>query len=180
MVCAFGTDRTMKGEYFIMNNTSLRRIFSLLLAVIMVCALLPTAAFAEDIAEPQDGNGGVTAYANSSVPLTLNISSYGAPFYNPTKGTHDVSSFKFFKYINRSDVGSDNPKDCSATAHFVGSNETGWQLYVKLKIDNYEADLPQNAWIYNKDMSAATGDVTFGLSFNTCLHPRRHGRSQTW
>ena len=157
----------MKGEYFIMNNASLRRIFSLLLAVMMVCALLPTAAFAEDIAEPQDGNGGVTAYANSSVPLTLNISSYGAPFYNPTKGTHDVSSFKFFKYINRSDVGSDNPKDCSATAHFVGSNETGWQLYVKLKIDNYEADLPQNAWIYNKDMSAAAGDVTFGLSFNT-------------
>ena len=157
----------MKGEYFIMNNTSLRRIFSLLLAVMMVCALLPTAAFAEDIAEPQDGNGGVAAYANSSVPLTLNISSYGAPFYNPTKGTHDVSSFKFFEYINRSDVGSDNPKDCSATAHFVGSNETGWQLYVKLKIDNYEADLPQNAWIYNKDMSAATGDVTFGLSFNT-------------
>ena len=157
----------MKGEYFIMNNTSLRRIFSLLLAVMMVCALLPTAAFAEDIAEPQDGNGGVAAYANSSVPLTLNISSYSAPFYNPTKGTHDVSSFKFFKYINRSDVGSDNPKDCSATAHFVGSNETGWQLYVKLKIDNYEADLPQNAWIYNKDMSAATGTVTFGLSFNT-------------
>ena len=150
-----------------MNNASLRRIFSLLLAVMMVCALLPTAAFAEDIAEPQDGNGGVTAYANSSVPLTLNISSYGAPFYNPTKGTHDVSSFKFSKYINRSDVGSDNPKDCSATAHFVGSNETGWQLYVKLKIDNYEADLPQNAWIYNKDMSAAAGDVTFGLSFNT-------------
>ena len=157
----------MKGEYFIMNNASLRRIFSLLLAVMMVCALLPTAAFAEDIAEPQDGNGGVAAYANSSVPLTLNISSYSAPFYNPTKGTHDVGSFKFFKYINRSDVGSDNPKDCSATAHFVGSNETGWQLYVKLKIDNYEADLPQNAWIYNKDMSAATGDVTFGLSFNT-------------
>ena len=150
-----------------MNNASLRRIFSLLLAVMMVCALLPTAAFAEDIAEPQDGNGGVAAYANSSVPLTLNISSYSAPFYNPTKGTHDVSSFKFSKYINRSDVGSDNPKDCSATAHFVGSNETGWQLYVKLKIDNYEADLPQNAWIYNKDMSAATGTVTFGLSFNT-------------
>ena len=49
----------MKGEYFIMNNASLRRIFSLLLAVMMVCALLPTAAFAEDIAEPQDGNGDV-------------------------------------------------------------------------------------------------------------------------
>lgn len=157
----------MKGEYFIMNNASLRRVFSLLLAVMMVCALLPTVAFAENTAEPQDGNGGEADYANSSVPLTLNISSYGAPFYNPTKGTHDVSPFKFFKYINRSDVGSDNPKDCSATAHFVGSNETGWQLYVKVKIDNYEADLPQNAWIYNMDMSAATGNVTFGLSFNT-------------
>ena len=157
----------MKGEYFIMNNASLRRIFSLLLAVMMVCALLPTAAFAEDTVEPQNEDNGAAVYANSSVPLTLNISSYGAPFYNPTKGTHDVSSFKFSKYINRSDVGSDNPKDCSATAHFVGSNETGWQLYVKVEIDNYEADLPQNAWIYNKDMSAATGYVTFGLSFNT-------------
>ena len=167
MVCVFGTDRTMKGEYFIMNKNGLRRIFSLLLAVMMVCALLPTAAFAEDVVEPQDENGDVAAYANSSVPLTLNISSYNAPFYNPTKGTHDVSSFKFSKYINRSDVGSDNPKDCSATAHFVGSNEAGWQLYVKVKLDNYEADFPQNAWIYNKDMSAATGYVTFGLSFNT-------------
>lgn len=167
MVCAFGTNQTMKGEYFIMNNASLRRIFSLLLAVMMVCALLPTAAFAEDTVEPQNEDNGAAVYANSSVPLTLNISSYGAPFYNPTKGTHDVSSFKFSKYINRSDVGSDNPKDCSATAHFVGSNETGWQLYVKVEIDNYEADLPQNAWIYNKDMSAATGYVTFGLSFNT-------------
>ena len=86
----------MKGEYFIMNNASLRRIFSLLLAVMMVCALLPTAAFAEDIAEPQDGNGGVAAYANSSVPLTLNISSYSAPFYNPAKGTHDVGSFRAY------------------------------------------------------------------------------------
>ena len=70
MVCVFGTDRTMKGEYFIMNKNGLRRIFSLLLAVMMVCALLPTAAFAEDVVEPQDENGDVAAYANSSVPLT--------------------------------------------------------------------------------------------------------------
>lgn len=60
----------MKGEYFIMNKNGLRRIFSLLLAVMMVCALLPTAAFAEDVVEPQDENGDVAAYANSSVPLT--------------------------------------------------------------------------------------------------------------
>ena len=36
-----------------MNKNGLRRVFSLLLAVMMVCALLPTAAFAEDVAEPQ-------------------------------------------------------------------------------------------------------------------------------
>lgn len=38
----------MKGEYFIMNNASLRRIFSLLLALFMVFTLLPTTALAED------------------------------------------------------------------------------------------------------------------------------------
>ena len=38
----------MKGEYFMMKNHGLRRFFSLLLALIMVCALLPTAALAED------------------------------------------------------------------------------------------------------------------------------------
>ena len=41
----------MKGEYFMMKNHGLRRFFSLLLAVIMVCALLPTAAFAADTTE---------------------------------------------------------------------------------------------------------------------------------
>ena len=38
----------MKGEYFMMKKHGLRRFFSLLLAVFMVCALLPTAALAED------------------------------------------------------------------------------------------------------------------------------------
>ena len=84
MVCVFGTDRTMKGEYFIMNKNGLRRIFSLLLAVMMVCALLPTAAFAEDTVEPQavaeenrairydfvlrfDANGGVGTFGDVTV-----------------------------------------------------------------------------------------------------------------
>ena len=53
MVCVSGADLPMKGEYFMMNKNGLRRIFSLLLAVMMVCALLPTAAFAEDTVEPQ-------------------------------------------------------------------------------------------------------------------------------
>ena len=45
-----------------MNKNGLRRFFSLLLAVMMVCALLPTAAFAEDIVEPQDENGDTAVY----------------------------------------------------------------------------------------------------------------------
>ena len=40
----------MKGEYFMMKKHGLRRFFSLLLAVFMVCTLLPTAALAEDTA----------------------------------------------------------------------------------------------------------------------------------
>lgn len=41
-------DRQMKGEYFMMKNHGLRRIFSLLLALFMVFTLLPTTALAED------------------------------------------------------------------------------------------------------------------------------------
>ena len=69
-----------------MKKHGLRRVFSLLLVVIMVCALLPTAAFAEDIVEPQDENGDVAAYANSSVPVNLTISSYSCPFINGNTG----------------------------------------------------------------------------------------------
>lgn len=166
MVCVFGTDRPMKGEYFIMNKNGLRRIFSLLLAVMMVCALLPTAAFAEDIVEPQDENGDVAAYANSSVPVNLTISSYSCPFINGNTGEHTEGSYKLTKYVNQSDVGSDNASG-SATARFVGSNETGWTLVVDLVVGNYTETLNTNARITNKDMSGATGYVTFGLSFNT-------------
>ena len=77
--------------------------------------------------------------ANSSVPLTLTVSSYSAPFINGSTGEHTVGSYKASKYIKRSDVGSDNYKEPWTT----------------------------NARITNKDMSAATGYVTFGLSFNT-------------
>ena len=166
MVCVFGTDLPMKGEYFIMNKNGLRRIFSLLLAVMMVCALLPTAAFAEDVVEPQDENGDVAAYANSSVPVKLTISSYNWPFINGNTGKHTEGSYKLTKYVNQSDVGSDNASG-SATARFVGSNETGWTLVVDLVVGNYTETLSTNARITNKDMSAATGYVTFGLSFNT-------------
>lgn len=44
----------MKGEYFMMKKHGLRRFFSLLLAVFMVCTLLPTAALAEDTTEADE------------------------------------------------------------------------------------------------------------------------------
>lgn len=104
--------------------------------------------------------------ANSSVPLTLTVSSYSAPFINGGTGEHTVGSYKASKYIQRSDVGSDNSSG-SATARFVGSNETGWTLVIDVEVGNYKETWTTNARITNKDMSAATGYVTFGLSFST-------------
>lgn len=104
--------------------------------------------------------------ANSSVPLTLTVSSYSAPFINGSTGEHTVGSYKASKYIKRSDVGSDNSSG-SATARFVGNNETGWTLVIDVEVGNYKETWTTNARITNKDMSAATGSVTFGLSFNT-------------
>lgn len=104
--------------------------------------------------------------ANSSVPLTLTVSSYSAPFINGGTGEHTVGSYKAYKNISRSAVGSDNSSG-SATARFVGSNETGWTLVIDVEVGNYKETWTTNARITNKDMSAATGSVTFGLSFNT-------------
>ena len=243
-----------------MKKHGFRSIFSLLLALMMVCSMLPTAAFAEGDTEEQsvvvetytvtyaDGMGGAAfpeqktdglrygdptpAFAgapaldgytftgwdqeiagtvtqsvtytalwqevqqeaqsdvqpeadgnvatvreqvgkeilllasNSSVPLTLRISSYGAPFKNGSTGEHNVNTYTWLKYIRRSDVGSDNARG-SAHAYFKGSNESGWQLWLKVEVGNYKYEAAQNAWVYNKDMSAATGNITYGLSFNT-------------
>ena len=243
-----------------MKKHGFRSIFSLLLALMMVCSMLPTAAFAEGDVEEQsvveetytvtyaDGMGGAAfqeqktdglrygdptpAFAgapaldgytftgwdqeiaatvtqsvtytarwqevqqeaqsdvqpeadgnvatvreqvgkeilllasNSSVPLTLRISSYGAPFKNGSTGEHNVNTYTWLKYIRRSDVGSDNASG-SAHAYFKGSNESGWQLWLKVEVGNYKYEAAQNAWVYNKDMSAATGDITYGLSFNS-------------
>ena len=212
-----------------MKKHGFRSIFSLLLAVMMVCSMLPTAAFAEgDVEEqpvvvepvgtpaeepkqdevkqpegetpeePKQPEGetpeepkqpedetpeepkqpeGETSQepakparapsrAKSSVPLTLTISSYGAPFKNGNTGEHNVNTYKWLQYIRRSDVGSDNASG-SAHAYFKGSNESGWRLWLKVEVGNYKYEAAQNAWVYNKDMSAATGDITYGLSFNS-------------
>ena len=223
-----------------MKKHGFRSIFSLLLALMMVCSMLPTAAFAEgDVEEqsvvvdpvgtpagepkqdevkppegetpeepkqpegetpeepkqpegetpeepkqPEDETPGepkqpegetsqepakparAPSKAKSSVPLTLTISSYGAPFKNGSTSEHNVNTYKWLQYIRRSDVGSDNASG-SAHAYFKGSNESGWQLWLKVEVGNYKYEAAQNAWVYNKDMSAATGDITYGLSFNS-------------
>ena len=224
-----------------MKKHGFRSIFSLLLALMMVCSMLPTAAFAEgDVEEqpavvepvgtpaeepkqdevkqpegetpeepkqpegetpeepkqpegetpekpkqpegetpeepkqPEDETSQGPAKParapskakSTSVPLTLRISSYGAPFKNGSTGEHNVNTYTWLKYIRRSDVGSDNASG-SAHAYFKGSNESGWQLWLKVEVGNYKYEAAQNAWVYNKDMSAATGNITYGLSFNT-------------
>lgn len=105
----------------------------------------------------------------SSIPLNLTVTSYGAPFKNGTTGAHDVNFIKQTKYINKSDacVNGESNTPGKATAHFEGSNETGWNLVIVVEAGNYKATWTTNAWIYNKDMSGATGEITFGLSWNT-------------
>ena len=129
-----------------------KRITALLLCLVMALSLIPTTVWAAPGAD--------------RVPLTLNVSSYGAPFINGNTGDHTVNSYPAMKYIDKSAVGSDNSSG-SATARFVGSNETGWTLVIDVVVVNYKETWTTNARVTNKDMSAATGSVTFGLSFNT-------------
>ncbi len=180
-----------------MKKNSWKILLSVLLMVTMVAGMLPGAAFAEEpggtqdqqiVNENEDGTdtggdpgqdpdspdseeslsvssvGASRAY--NSVPINLTVTSYGAPFINGSKSEHTVTTYKIAKYVKRSDVGSDNASG-SATGRFVGSNETGWTLYVDLVVGNYTETLTTNARITNKDMSGATGNITFGVSFNT-------------
>lgn len=180
-----------------MKKNSWKILLSVLLMVTMVVGILPGAAFAEEPGGTQDqqivnengdgtGTGGDSGQgpdspdseeslsvssvgasrAYNSVPINLTVSSYGAPFINGSTGEHTVTTYKIAKYVKRSDVGSDNASG-SATGRFVGSNETGWTLYVDLVVGNYTETLTTNARITNKDMSGATGNITFGVSFNT-------------
>ena len=68
-----------------------KRVLALLLTLVMLLGMLPMSVLA----------------ANSSVPLTLNVSSYSAPFINGNTGEHTVTSYKAYKNIQRSAVGSD-------------------------------------------------------------------------
>ena len=128
-----------------------KKLVALLLCLVMALSLIPTTVWAKE---------------STSVPLTLTVSSYSAPFINGNTGQHTVNSYKAKKYISKSDVGKVNSSG-SATARFVGSNETGWTLVIDVVIGNYKETWTTNARITNKDMSEATGYVAFGLSFNT-------------
>ncbi|MBC8530467.1 InlB B-repeat-containing protein [Gehongia tenuis] len=126
------------------------RIHFLLLAALMIGSLLPATSFAYEI---------------TRVPLTLKISSYGAPFMNGSTGAHNVNSVTWTQYISKNAVGSLNASG-SAEAYFVQENGVWW-LYLDVEIGSYKQTFPKvcNAKITNKDMSEAGGNITFGLSF---------------
>ena len=132
-----------------------KRLLSLLIVAVMVCAMLPVTALAAD--------------THDSVPLKLTISSYSAPFINGSTGEHTVKSINFTTYISRSAVGSDNASG-SARAYFTKDGDT-YRLTLDVKVGKYEetftGNAVSNAKITNKDMSEAEGTITFGLSFNT-------------
>ncbi|MDY5700528.1 MAG: FctA domain-containing protein [Lachnospiraceae bacterium] len=131
-----------------------KRILSILLCIAVIICMMPATALA--------------AGPYSSVPLTLTVSSYSAPFINGSTGQHNVSTYKATNYISRSVAcGTGTNANGSATARFVGSNETGWTLVIDVAVGNYSETWTTNARITNKDMSEATGTVTFGMSWNT-------------
>lgn len=131
---------------------TLKRGFAMFLSLIMVLGIMQTSALA----------------ASNQRALVLTVSSYGAPFVNGSTGAHTVKTVTETKYISNSAVGSTNPRNNYAEAWFVGSNSAGWDLYVKIVVGNYSVTIPKfgNARVTNKDMSNATGKVTFGWSTN--------------
>ena len=102
-----------------------KRLLSLLIVAVMVCAMLPVTALA--------------AYEITSVPLTLRISSYSAKFLNGSTGAHDVNPITWTKYIAKSDVGSDNAQG-KAKAYFTKEGDSYW-LTLDVEIGNYKETL---------------------------------------
>ena len=156
-----------------------RKFLAFLLVLCMIFTILPFSTLAaesgEATAEPveqlsADASRGLSPQAGpyNSVPLTLTVSSYAAPFLNGSTGEHSVMTYKATKYISRSTAcGTGTNASGSAKARFVGSNEAGWTLVIDVVVGNYSETWTTNARITNKDMSKATGQVTFGMSWNT-------------
>lgn len=131
---------------------TLKRGFAMFLSLIMVLGIMQTSALA----------------ASDQRALVLTVSSYGAPFVSGSTGAHTVRTVTETKYIPNSSVGSTNPRNNYAEVWFEGSNSAGWDLYVKIVVGNYTITIPKfgNARVTNKDMSNATGRITFGWSTN--------------
>ena len=110
-----------------------------------------------------DANQPVVVFARDSSGITISASCIGALFLSGSTGEHTVKDITRTVYITRDDIGSKNAKG-SAVARFTGSNEAGWTLVIDLEIGNYKGSIPTNARITNKDMSKATGRVTFGVT----------------
>lgn len=103
-----------------------------------------------------------------SVPLKLTVSSYSAPFFNGNTGEHSVNTYELTKYIKRTEACDSGSKASgSATARFIGSNESGWTLVIDITVGSYSETVTTKAKVTNKDMSNATGTITFGMSWNT-------------
>lgn len=97
----------MKGEYFMMKKHGLRRFFSLLLAVFMVCTLLPTAALAEDTtgadeAQPEAVVVDEDEKTQKKEDTPPQNPGQGTPPQNPEQGTPPADD-------DDSDEGSDSP-----------------------------------------------------------------------
>ncbi|MDO5001554.1 MAG: DUF11 domain-containing protein [Eubacteriales bacterium] len=177
-----------------MKKNSWKILLSVLLMVTMVVGMLPCAAFAEELngtqeqqtvneneektgAEGEPGQDSVTpdgeelldldsveAQAASKFALNLDVTSYGAPFLDGS-GNHTQTKWSTTIYIERSKVGSNNASG-SATGRFVGSNETGWTLYIDIVAGDYSETIQTKCRVTNKDMSKATGNITFGVYFS--------------
>ncbi len=124
-----------------------KRWFAVLIACILLLALLPQAVFA-----------GPDRYTDC--PLYTDVSSFGAPFWNPTDKEHNVTIYNWVAHVRV--YQGENPT-IQVEAKFVGSNEQGWELYLRCDQARNGRDqwTATGAKIYNRDMSGVTGSTTF-------------------
>lgn len=140
-------------------------------AVLQDAAAVLNAAYAalgaRNTAEVQLAVQAKTPY--DSVPLNITISSYSAPFISGSTGEHSVYTYNITEHIKRTDACSGDSANASGyiKARFEGSNEAGWTLVVDIVVGDYSKTVKTNARITNKDMSNATGYITFGMSWDT-------------
>ena len=111
----------MKGEYFMMKKHGLRRFFSLLLAVFMVCALLPTAALAEDTTGDGETQTVVVDEKKPELPAPEDPETFTVTY------TDGADSAVFPNQVYR-DLSSGTPTPAfSGTLEWEGYTFAGWK-----------------------------------------------------